>query len=464
MTRSEYMDQLKEALKGFDTEIQEEIISDYEEHFTMGAASGKSDDEIAAELGSIDELVEELKSLSEKKTSTEKTTAKSVFDGDFDPNKAIDDAVRGFAGLLGSMAAGLTKGAEKLSSEFGNAVEKKNEAQEAERMVRSWAKDLNDVADKVVKSSSKVADRVLKGSSKVADKVVEKSSSFVKEMGESINNMTEHVKPAPESSSTEEGKVTETYSCGDEVKKVVIETDCGNVLVKKSEDDGYKFDYENNGSANQQLAYKFNWFQEGDTIKVVCKKEVGRSTFFSGLTCPDILVSVEIPADLDRLDVHTVSGDIKLDGINVNTLKINTMSGEVTTANSEANTASAGTVSGDITVVNTNIGAATFNTVSGDLTYEGITSTVKAGTTSGDLDIKARDAREIGVNTVSGDANVYLINATGYVASLKTVSGDLSLTCGDEKCKYIRNGNYTMGDGGCLINAGSVSGDIAIYA
>lgn len=464
MTRTEYMENLKNALKGFDKEIQDEIISDYEEHFTMGAASGKSDDEIAAELGSIDELVNELKDLSENKTTSEQTTTKSVFDGDFDPNKAIDDAVKGFAGLLGSMAAGLTKGAEKLSSEINSAVEKKNEAVEAERMVRNWAKDLNEVADKVVKSSTKVADKVVKGSTKVAEQVVGKSSSFFNEMSDSFAGKTEHTSAKPDSSSEENGKVTNTYSCDDEVKKVVIETDCGNVLVKKSDDNGYKFDYENNGSANQQLAYKFNWFQEGDTIKVVCKKEVGRSTFFSALTCPDILVTVEIPDDLDRLDVHTVSGDIKLHDVKVNTLKLNTMSGEVTTANSDAGTASAGTVSGDITVINTNIGAATFNTVSGDLTYEGIASSVKAGTTSGDLDVKTRDAREIGVNTVSGDANVYLINSTGYIASVKTVSGDLSLTCGEEKCKYIRNGSYTMGDGGCSVSANSVSGDIAVYA
>ena len=75
MSRQEYMKNLIEALSEFDEDIREEIINDYEDHFVNGAKSGKSEDEIANELGSIDELVSDLKALSGS-GETEKTEEK----------------------------------------------------------------------------------------------------------------------------------------------------------------------------------------------------------------------------------------------------------------------------------------------------------------------------------------------------------------------------------------------------
>ena len=42
MTKIEYMTELKAGLCGFDKEVRDEIINDYEEHFDEGIALGKS--------------------------------------------------------------------------------------------------------------------------------------------------------------------------------------------------------------------------------------------------------------------------------------------------------------------------------------------------------------------------------------------------------------------------------------
>ena len=60
MNKVEYLDALKEALKNTDKDIMEEIISDYEEHFQVGVENGKSEEQICEDLGSIDDLVEEI--------------------------------------------------------------------------------------------------------------------------------------------------------------------------------------------------------------------------------------------------------------------------------------------------------------------------------------------------------------------------------------------------------------------
>ena len=60
MKRKEYMGALKSALLGFDEELVQEIVSDYEERFRVGAENEKTEEQVIAELGSIKDLVDEL--------------------------------------------------------------------------------------------------------------------------------------------------------------------------------------------------------------------------------------------------------------------------------------------------------------------------------------------------------------------------------------------------------------------
>lgn len=60
MTKQEYMKQLKEKLNQFDPSLRSEIIEDYVRHFAEGEQLGLDDEEIIAELGSIDEMIAQL--------------------------------------------------------------------------------------------------------------------------------------------------------------------------------------------------------------------------------------------------------------------------------------------------------------------------------------------------------------------------------------------------------------------
>ena len=116
MNKQEYMYNLFEALRPFDEDVRNEIISDYEEHFADGLACGKTEEQIVEELGPIDELIAELKDLKGKK--------KKGFDFDsMDISKAADNLVKGIAGLVGSFAGTVTKGAEKMGENFSEGVD-----------------------------------------------------------------------------------------------------------------------------------------------------------------------------------------------------------------------------------------------------------------------------------------------------------------------------------------------------
>ncbi len=60
MNKQEYLSNLAAALKGYDPEIQQEILTDYTEHFRIGEENGKSEAEIIASLGDIQELIDSL--------------------------------------------------------------------------------------------------------------------------------------------------------------------------------------------------------------------------------------------------------------------------------------------------------------------------------------------------------------------------------------------------------------------
>ena len=61
MTKQEYLKELRKNLRGFSQEEIDDILYDYEEHFSIGLSSGKTEEEIAEELGDPKDIAEQYK-------------------------------------------------------------------------------------------------------------------------------------------------------------------------------------------------------------------------------------------------------------------------------------------------------------------------------------------------------------------------------------------------------------------
>ena len=57
-TYETYMNALKQGLASFDSADAEEILNDFESHFADARSQGLSDEEICAELGNVDDVLE----------------------------------------------------------------------------------------------------------------------------------------------------------------------------------------------------------------------------------------------------------------------------------------------------------------------------------------------------------------------------------------------------------------------
>ena len=59
MNRLQFMNRMKEGLSPLEAQERAELLSDYEQHFEMGLSEGKSEKEIAVELGNPEDLIKE---------------------------------------------------------------------------------------------------------------------------------------------------------------------------------------------------------------------------------------------------------------------------------------------------------------------------------------------------------------------------------------------------------------------
>lgn len=61
MNKKEYLFQLRRYLQGFPTDEVNDILSDYEEHFSIGVSKGKTEEEISKELGNPSDIAKTYK-------------------------------------------------------------------------------------------------------------------------------------------------------------------------------------------------------------------------------------------------------------------------------------------------------------------------------------------------------------------------------------------------------------------
>lgn len=429
MNKQEYMSALIEALSIFDESVRTEIIEDYEEHFAAGKANGKTEEEIVAELGSIEELVNDLKELSGngQNGGSEGTAEK-------DWENMAKDIVKSVANFIGTMAGTITKNAGKVTENVFDG---------AESFAESFASGFDAAAEKVVSKSTEFAKEVV--------------SSYKAAAGTAETEAADKTEGEAEEAPTEAA----TAVC----LNVVADTDCGDIIITASDDDSIHASYENNGTVNQQLAYKFEFKESGDNFVVSVKKQSGNAFFFKAMPNPEIKLYISVPAFIKGITAHSMSGDISMENLTAESIELSSMSGDITVngARVEGEFVS-NTMSGDLNANSISALAVELKSMSGDSRFSGSARDVKVSSTSGDSRVETEGAEKVTATSISGDVKVTLVNATGYRADVKSTSGDITLKFGDERYTDAKNAQYTLGDGSVEVYASSVSGDVCIKA
>jgi DUF4097 and DUF4098 domain-containing protein YvlB len=430
MNKEQYMKALVEALSSFDEEIKNEIVSDYEEHFDNGLQDGKTEEQIIAELGSIDELVKELNEMKNGKGSERKATSGGI---NFDSQKVsdtINEIAKNFASLLGTMAAGVANGAEKVGDSMSNGAE-------------NFAKDFKE------------------GFENVSEKVVNKTTAFAKEISESYKATRSAAEEA--AASKEEEKEDRVYDDNtSEVRRLVVDIDNGELTIKESEDGLFHANYENFGSANQQLSYDFDVYKKDGVQYVTLKRKGGATNFFKNLSMPKITVDVLVPKYLETLSITDKAGNFEAEKVVASKADINILAGNIGIEDSEFEDLTISAMAGNLEAERTNAKNVFVKSMAGNVTTEGTFNTVKITSSAGNINIEGKVKEAIKAVSTVGNVNIDLKECTGYKADFNVTVGRGNLVQGENKIIGSRSGVYTLGDGSLNIKCSAAAGNINI--
>lgn len=147
MTREEYFAQLEKKLNGYDEEMQQEILEEFKSHLAEAVNSGKSEEEVLEELGSPDELYDNIRTIYGD-PSPRSSDPLSI---DMDQ---ISSVLKGAFNTIGEIVSITVDSAVHSYREQENAGQMRYDAQTVEcegcdtLRIRSWNCDLDVYIDK----------------------------------------------------------------------------------------------------------------------------------------------------------------------------------------------------------------------------------------------------------------------------------------------------------------------------
>lgn len=185
------------------------------------------------------------------------------------------------------------------------------------------------------------------------------------------------------------------------------------------------------------------WKQEGQKLIIQFEKETVFNNIHFGTTFDygkDLIITVPTSWVADEIAIHSVSADVEAAELICQEIELENVSGKCEFTNCATDEFSLETVSGNVTYVGK------INTLS----CEGVSAKCTA--------TLSNHPREISMDGVSGDMILTLPADCGFRASMDSLSGNIST----EFETSNNNGSYVFGDGSCIIDASTMSGNITI--
>ncbi len=486
MNKNEYLNALKEALKDTDESILEEIVSDYEEHFQIGMEYGKSEEQICKELGSIEDLAQEIKEVYNADSKEDKKAEEEQSDTKNSKNKGWHSGIYYIDGekIGDAINSALDTAGDAISkidvNEIGRTV--KSTIDQATSSINSFANSYFKNQEKDPFDPKWNTEGYTENVSKSYDDTVEPEEAQKDTVSYDTESAAEPSKEVPDDTA---GKVNETVAAEsssswdqqatvpEEIKNIdspnddvdfnlMIDGIHADVSVRKSSNGKINFNYVNNGNERQRQMYEFYSYKEGNTVYAGIRR-VGKAVFFFNFKLYSTIINVEIPDDMNNVNIKTASGSIELSGVNADRIQAATASGDIEADNTEAKFLSLKSASGDIKARNITSDVIDANSLSGDVDTVNIkASECKVRSTSGDVDINDFSINNADVSSISGDIKISRVSGEGLRVS--STSGDISAEMNVKKC-YLNSKSGDI-DANCLgdliLESGSTSGDINV--
>ena len=398
MTKQEYLNALKERLRSYPLDFQKEICEAFEGHFEEGLSAGESEEEIIDSLGTVDEVMENIRMMHIGKDTYE---------------DRVDELRSNMTSLSSSLRDTILGVTNLVSDSVNSALRNMNETYEAYE---------NAGKDGFIDLSAGTALRI-RGNSGALDVFIEP--------GERLEY---HFEPT----------------------KSLFSSVIANLRISENE---HRISMESDGSAHLYIKVP-EQIREIDLSLTSGDVEIeGLNTeYLSGKT---VSGDWEIEhSSFENLNVSSKSGDIDITDTSSRIMELSTISGDLSIEHTSGNLR-ASTSSGDIEADNHRGDLVSIETISGDLEANLTASEIELLSVSGDIEL-ASDGRiaAISANTTSGDIFAE-IEDTDYTAQVSSLSGSVTNRTRLPYAKRSKR-EWIVGDGLATVFLKSVSGDVRI--
>lgn len=219
-----------------------------------------------------------------------------------------------------------------------------------------------------------------------------------------------------------------------DVKNLEIDWTSGSVTIHRAEVDTISFAETPGLDENQKMIWKL----QGNTLVI----NNSRYRVVIGISkSKDLIITVPMDWNCGELEIDTVSAHITVDSLTAQDVAVSAVDGKCD-------------FTGTCAIDDLNI-----ETVNGDVLYKGTLKKLEYEGVNADFRGTFTAApSKLNLNSVDGDIEVRLPDDTGFTAVLDTVSGNFT-----SRFPTTNSGNrYVYGDGSCVIEIDSVSGDLTI--
>lgn len=435
MTKTEYMEILKESLSSFSQELQDEILEDYNRHFVEGEKLGKSEEEIIRELGNIDEMIQELTAMD----------ADIGQDADIEPGTeeqpGSTDVEQSYSYVCGYRAVELDGNIADVviePSDDGRIyVEYKNSMSgKYQRLYRFYQREENGVFYAGVKA--KETQKMVK----FLGRTVTVSGPLFSGRDNSILLLVKVPAGLP-------GLVFHTTSGdvqinGIRVGSLMGKTKSGDIEMEQTAPE--KLDLSALSGDLALYDVKAREVKLTTTSGDVKIRTLKAESLYAMTSSGDIELTGA--TELKEGELITSSGDIDAEGIVAETLSCTTTSGDIE-ADAGSRVLRCSSTSGDIEAVA--IGP-----------YKENNRILQCNTISGDIEATASGtAMQVDLTTVSGDVQLDMELVRGMDVNANTMSGEIEITWQGNR-HNVGKGRHCYGDSSNKVNVSTVSGKIEI--
>ncbi len=405
MTKKEYIETLKASLRNYPYEFQTDILETFENHFQEGIKQGKSEEEIMNDLGSVEEVLENIRSMNKE----EKKTENSFEDDINELSNSLKSAFDSFGKIASNVAKNASEYFEsKNKDNFHFNVNQKNE---------------NGIIEDEVSEIEISGKGLLSG----VDIELIAGDEFKYEFYYKENVFLQQKEPIDILS----GKEKTIFQIGKNGGNLIVYIPSFIKMVKVN-------------------------ISNGDIS--LSKLILNEVSLHSSLG--DIKIN---HGTIDYVHINLTSGDVTINGLNNDEADIHTGAGDIEISDYKGKI-NATSNAGDISIKNSEVDRnATISTSAGDVYYSGKLIEGNIDSKAGDIDLEILDEfKLINVKTTTGDIDCH-VYYDDYVAKLSTALGDIDVDVDGVPVTRINKKEYVIGNGKGQLFLSTSMGDIDLH-